>query len=61
MSYEGYRLIINGTTIYNSMIARGTYQFTKTKRMVSTWNEYSEGHFVAPTESIGFELLENIR
>ena len=39
MSYEGYRLIINGTTIYNSMIARGTYQFTKTKRMVSTWND----------------------
>ena len=39
MSYAGYRLIVNGTTIYNSMIARGTYQFTKTKRMVSTWND----------------------
>ena len=29
--------------------------------MISTLNEYSEGHFVVPTESIGFELLENIR
>lgn len=39
MSYAGYRLIINGTTIYSSLIARGTYQFTKNKRMVSIWND----------------------
>ena len=39
MSYGGYRLIINGTVIDNTMIARGTYQFTKVKRMVSTWND----------------------
>lgn len=39
MSYAGYRLIINGTTIYNSMIAPGTYQFVKNKRKVATWED----------------------
>ena len=39
MSYAGYRVIVNGTTVYNSMIAPGTYQFSKPKRMVSTWND----------------------
>lgn len=29
--------------------------------IVSTWNEYSEGHLVAPTLSIGYTLLDNIR
>ncbi len=29
--------------------------------IVSTLNEYSEGHYVAPTQSIGYSLLENIR
>ena len=29
--------------------------------MVSTWNEYSEGTYVLPTASNGFDYLENIR
>ncbi len=29
--------------------------------IVSTWNEYSEGHLVAPTLSIGYTLLDNVR
>ncbi len=29
--------------------------------IVSTWNEYSEGHLVAPTLSIGYSLLDNVR
>ena len=28
---------------------------------ISTWNEYSEGTYLFPTESTGFEYLENIR
>ena len=28
---------------------------------ISTWNEYSEGTYIFPTESTGFEYLENIR
>jgi len=29
--------------------------------MISTWNEFSEGTYVLPTESNGFDYLENIR
>ncbi len=29
--------------------------------MVSTWNEYSEGTYVMPTDEMGFAYLENIR
>ena len=29
--------------------------------MVSTWNEYSEGTYVMPTDEMGFTYLENIR
>ena len=28
---------------------------------ISTWNEYSEGTYIFPTESTGFDYLENIR
>ena len=39
MSYLGYRLIVNGTTIYNSMIKTGSYQMTPAKRIVTTWTD----------------------
>lgn len=29
--------------------------------MISTWNEFSEGTYIAPTASTGFDYLENIR
>lgn len=29
--------------------------------MISTWNEYSEGTYIAPTASTGFDYLENLR
>lgn len=29
--------------------------------MISTWNEYSEGTYIAPTVSTGFDYLENLR
>lgn len=29
--------------------------------MISTWNEYSEGTYVMPTDELGFAYLENVR
>ena len=29
--------------------------------MISTWNEFSEGTYIAPTASTGFDYLENVR
>ncbi len=29
--------------------------------ILSTWNEFSEGHYIAPTEGTGFSYLETIR
>ena len=29
--------------------------------MISTWNEYSEGTYIMPTDELGFTYLENIR
>lgn len=39
MTYNGYRLIINGITIYNSLISKGTYQATPQKRIVAKWED----------------------
>ena len=37
MSYNGYRLIINGITITNDTIQKGTYKAIPQKRVVATW------------------------
>lgn len=42
MSYLGYRLIINGTQIDNDLIQKGTYEFTKEKRIPSSWKDVNE-------------------
>lgn len=39
MSYLGYRLVINNTTIPNDLIQKGTYTFTKEKRIASSWKD----------------------
>lgn len=39
MSYNGYRLIINGITITNDAIQKGTYHAVPMKRVVSTWKD----------------------
>lgn len=39
MTYNGYRLIINGITIYNSLISKGTYQATPQKRIAAKWED----------------------
>lgn len=39
MTYNGYRLIINGITIYNSLISKGTYQAVPQKRIAASWED----------------------
>lgn len=38
-----------------------TGTFADNTLMISTWNEWSEGHYIMPSESNGFAYLENIR
>ena len=42
MSYAGYRIIINGTTVPNGMIQKGTWEFTPRKRLVSKWTDANQ-------------------
>ena len=44
---------------YLDTLKTGT--FVDNTVMLSTWNEYSEGHYLMPTTSTGFDYLENIR
>lgn len=39
MSYLGYRLIINSTRIDNDLIQKGTYSFTKEKRVAGSFKD----------------------
>ena len=37
MTYNNYRLIINGITITNDLVQKGSYKAIPTKRVVATW------------------------
>lgn len=39
MSYNGYRIIINGVTVWNSLISKGTYQAVPQKRIAASWED----------------------
>lgn len=39
MTYNGYRLIINGITIWNSLVSKGTYQAVPQKRIAASWED----------------------
>lgn len=39
MSYNGYRVIINGTTIPDNLIARGSWEFDKQKRITGSYKD----------------------
>lgn len=62
MSYGGYRIVINGTTITNDLIQKGTYKATPTKRIVDSWLDANliEHQDVLPTRKmdIQFSLRE---
>ena len=62
MSYNGYRLIINGITITNDTIQKGTYQAIPQKRVVATWLDanFIEHQDILPTRKmeISFSLRQ---
>lgn len=61
MSYLGYRLIINNVTITKDLIQKGTYQFSKEKRMAASWNDanITEHHQVSSNRKV--KISFNIR
>lgn len=42
MSYDGYRVIINETTIPDNLIAKGSWNLNKSKRIVSNWKDANQ-------------------
>lgn len=42
MSYLGYRVIINGITVPDNLIAKGSWEAGKPKRIVSTWKDANQ-------------------
>lgn len=51
MAYNGYRVIINSTTVPDNLIAKGSWDMTKPKRIVSKWEDANkiEHEDVLPT------------
>lgn len=37
--YQGYRLVIDGTPLNDSLVAKGSYKFNRTKRTSGTWTD----------------------
>jgi len=62
MSYNGYRLVINGITITNDLVQKGSYKAIPTKRIVNSWLDANliEHQDVLPTRKmdIQFSLRE---
>ena len=54
MSYNGYRVIINGTTVPDNLIQKGSWSFNRPKRIVSTWKDANqiEHQDVLPTRKV---------
>lgn len=47
--------------IKNILAKQNTGTWKDNTLFISTWNEYSEGTYIFPTESTGFDYLENVR
>lgn len=64
MAYDGYRVIINGITIPDNLIAKGSWNFNKLKRTVSQWEDANkiEHEDVLPTRKadIKFSIKRRI-
>lgn len=58
MAYNGYRIIINGTTVPDNLIAKGSWNFSKQKRIVSQWNDANkiEHEDVLPTRQVDIKF-----
>lgn len=58
MTYNNYRLIINGITITNDLIQKGTYKAIPTKRIVATWEDANlvEHQDILPTRKMDIQF-----
>ena len=58
MSYSGYRVIINGTTVPDNLIAKGSWNMSKPKRIVSNWKDANqiEHEDVLPTRKVDIKF-----
>ena len=58
MSYNNYRLVINGTTITNDLVQKGSYKATPTKRVVATWLDanFIEHQDILPTRKMDIQF-----
>ena len=58
MTYNNYRLIINGITITNDLIQKGTYHAIPLKRIVGTWLDANqiEHQDILPTRKMDIKF-----
>lgn len=58
MTYNNYRLIINGITISNDLVQKGSYKAIPTKRVVATWLDanFIEHQDVLPTRKMDIQF-----
>ena len=58
MSYLGYRVIINGITVPDNLIAKGSWNMSKPKRIVSNWKDANqiEHEDVLPTRKVDIKF-----
>lgn len=59
ITVEGHKKVCDSIKSTLSGMETGTWK--DNTLFISTWNEYSEGTYIFPTESTGFDYLENIR
>ena len=58
MSYNGYRIALNGITVTNDLVQKGTYKAIPTKRVVATWLDanFIEHQDVLPTRKMDIQF-----
>ncbi len=57
-SPDGFKQIINNA---KSIMKQSASDLGKRMIIVDAWNEYGEGHYIAPTSGFGFSYLQSIR
>lgn len=61
MAYNGYRIKINGTTISNMMIKRGSYFTKPTQRILESYYDAAGGYHEELSPVVKMEICFNIR
>ncbi len=58
ISPNGYKTLLNNA---KQVMSQSNAELSKKMIIVDAWNEYGEGHYIAPTTKFGFEYLKSIR